>query len=56
MASTLCCGARRLGRIPRTRKSAPVEILPRDADEFIFPKGDQRHDDANDLERDLGLR
>jgi hypothetical protein len=40
-----------------TTEIGTVKILPRDADEFSFPNGDQRRDDdGNDVERELGLR
>jgi len=40
---------------PAHTEIGTVKILPRDADEFVAPKGD-RQDDNNDIERDLGLR
>jgi hypothetical protein len=44
------------GQDPAHTEIGTVKILPRDADEFIAPKGDRHGDDNDDIERELGLR
>jgi hypothetical protein len=39
-----------------TTEIGTVKILPRDVGEVMSANEDQRHDDLNDLERELGLQ